>query len=166
MEDVYPINDFTTTHKNNFIIYFKISNIYCSACVEKSIGNTCPECGLPSHVKDVSSSRQLETAVALCQNLSFLLLKDSLNLPGSVVMSAVKVVIFCFRKLGGFYPWVFCIDFTSRKKTRHISKSVVCKGVVINYGENLGSKTLRPSLSRQGNNFKRWKLFAPRLQYG
>ena len=59
-------------------VWFVDSQCFCfRSCVGDAMGNSCPECGVPSHVKDVVTNRQLESAVIWCQKLSWLLLKES-----------------------------------------------------------------------------------------
>ncbi|XP_064614422.1 BRCA1-associated RING domain protein 1-like [Liolophura sinensis] len=41
----------------------------CSECSENHLGNDCPLCGLPTHVKDAQVNRQLSNMVRLCREL-------------------------------------------------------------------------------------------------
>lgn len=55
--------------------------------MEENIDNTCPVCGVPSHVKDIQTNRQLSTAASLCKQLDKLLIARKSPVKGGATLS-------------------------------------------------------------------------------
>ena len=54
-------------------IIFFISFLFIFRRCTENVDGSCPECGIPTHVKDIVTNRQLKNTVSLCKQLTKLL---------------------------------------------------------------------------------------------
>ncbi|ESO83344.1 hypothetical protein LOTGIDRAFT_236666 [Lottia gigantea] len=63
-------------------------HMFCRECCDGLLGNECPVCSIPTHVKDATVNRPMTNIVGLCQELENILLRGQPSLNAKNLKSA------------------------------------------------------------------------------